>query len=112
MLFRSAIVAKSLQDAVNRVDVGAILIVESLTNDYMPLLSEVGGIVVESGNVATEISIEAMKREIPVVYGAKGAAKKLVDGTMITLDGKRAIVLSGQTGLTKPWANFFRKFNS
>ncbi len=107
-----AIVAKSLQDAVNRVDVGAILIVESLTNDYMPLLSEVGGIVVESGNVATEISIEAMKREIPVVYGAKGAAKKLVDGTMITLDGKRAIVLSGQTGLTKPWANFFRKFNS
>lgn len=92
-----AIVAKSLEDAKDRIDSGDILVLSEGTADYLPLLPKVSGIVVEDDKVDAELSVEAMKRDIPVIYGAKNAKTKLIDGTMITLDGKRAIILSGRT---------------
>lgn len=93
----TVIVAKNLMDAQNRLQKGNILVTDTITKDYLSLFEKTAGIIVESDNVDSEISIEAFKRDIPLIYSAKKAVSKLLDGSTVTLDGKRAIVLSGDS---------------
>ncbi len=92
-----AVKARSAQEAIDRIEAGDILVVKQLTGEFLGCLPEVGGIVVESEEISSEISVEILKLEIPVVYSAKNAMSKLVDGALVTVDGKRGIVTSGRT---------------
>ena len=92
-----AVLATSPQDAIDRIEAGDILVVDKLTNEYLNCLPEIGGIVVQSDEVSPEISIEIIKLDIPIVYGASNAMTKLKNGALVTVDGKRGIVKAGRT---------------
>lgn len=90
-----AVLAEAPQQA-ERVEVGDILVVPELTSAHMPGLHEVAGVIVEADGIDSELSLEAVKWGIPIIYGAKDALKTLKDGAMVTLDGKRGIVIRGK----------------
>ncbi len=92
-----ATIVHSPMEAEDRVDAGSILVVEELTEAYVPHLHEADGVVVEADSISSEVSFEVLKMEIPIVYGAKYATTRLTDGAMITVDGKVGIVTSGKT---------------
>lgn len=91
-------VANSAEEAIEQLEEGNILIVKSLTKDYLPLLDKVGGIIVEE-NVTSETVIECLAREIPLISGAEGATTVLKNGSFITLDVARGMVINGKANI-------------
>lgn len=78
---------------------GDILVVNSLTDAYINILHKVSGVIVETNQVMPAISVEAMKLDIPVVAEAVNALGVLTEGTLVTIDGKRSLVINGRTAL-------------
>lgn len=91
-----AVMAGSAKEAIDRIEAGDILVVDNLTNEYLKCLPEVGGIVVQTEEISSEISVEIIKNQIPLVYGAKNAMATLKNGALVTVDGKRGIVTAGR----------------
>ncbi|MFZ2258160.1 MAG: pyruvate kinase [Clostridiaceae bacterium] len=91
-----AVMAGSAKEAIDRIEAGDILVVDKLTNEYLKCLPEVGGIVVQTEEISSEISVEIIKNQIPLVYGAKNAMATLKNGALVTVDGKRGIVTAGR----------------
>ncbi|HCW73038.1 MAG TPA: hypothetical protein DHM90_03730 [Clostridiaceae bacterium] len=91
--------AISLKMADENVQTGDILVVNSLTDDFMNILHKVSGVIVESNQVTPEISVEALKHDIPIIAEAMNAMSVLTEGTLVTIDGKRSLVINGRTNL-------------
>ncbi|PKK39772.1 Pyruvate kinase [Clostridiaceae bacterium JG1575] len=94
-----AIMARSPQEAEDRIEGGDIMVVDRLTKEYLKSLHEVSGVVVEAQQVDPDVAVEALKMDLPIVYAAKDAMMRLKEGTMVTVDGKRGLVLSGKAAM-------------
>lgn len=84
------------EEAARFIKAGDIMVVDKLTDHYSDTLPECGGIVVQSEIVTPDMLVAVMSRQLVLITGAKGAMTKLLDGTMITLDGRIGVVTSGQ----------------
>lgn len=93
---KKVMTAKEAQQKVQR---GDILVVNSLNDDYLDLLHRVSGIIVETKQVTPEISVEALRKDIPIIAEATDALAVLTEGTLVTIDGKRSLVINGRTTL-------------
>lgn len=91
-------VISSPQEAVEKVEEGSILVVRELNKDYVEVFDKVGGIIVEE-HVPSDLIIECISREIPVISCAAGAVEILKTGSFITMDVARGIVFSGKANI-------------
>lgn len=91
--------AISVQTAEEKIQAGDILVVNSLNDTYMDIIHKVSGVIVETNQVTPDISVEAMKHDIPVIAEAANAMSVLTEGTLVTIDGKRSLVINGRTVL-------------
>lgn len=94
-----ATIVNSPKEAGERIESGSIMVLDKLIDPYGDVLHECAGVVVQSEIVTPDMLVRVMRLQIPLVTGAKGAMTKLVDGTMITVDGKMGIVTSGRTSI-------------
>lgn len=78
---------------------GDILVVNALTDEYMEILHKTAGIIVETNQVTPDISVEALRHDIPIIAEAMEAMSVLTEGTLVTIDGKRSLVINGRTVL-------------
>lgn len=97
----SGIVRKAMnsREAFEKVEDGNILVVRSLDDSYLDILHRVSGIIVETNEVSPDISVEAMRHDIPVIAESLNALEVLTEGTLVTIDGKRSLVIKGKTKL-------------
>ncbi len=91
--------ATSVEVAEEKIQAGDILVVNSLNNTYMDIIHKVSGVIVETNQITPDISVEAMKHDIPVIAEALNAMSVLTEGTLVTIDGKRSLVINGRTVL-------------
>ena len=91
-------VVRSAQEASEKAEVGSILVVNELNKDYVEVFDKLGGIVVE-GSVPSDIVIECIAREIPLITGAAGAVETLKTGSFITMDVARGVVFAGKANI-------------
>ena len=91
--------ADSADDAENEIQSGDILVVHALTDKYMDVIHRVSGVIVETNQVTPDISVEALKHDIPIIAEAVNAMSVLKEGTLVTIDGKRSLVINGRTVL-------------
>lgn len=91
--------AISVHTAEEKIQAGDILVVNSLNDTYMDIIHKVSGVIVETNQVTPDISVEAMKHDIPVIAEAANAMSVLTEGTLVTIDGKRSLVINGRTNL-------------
>ncbi len=89
---------ESAQEALDKIEVGSIMVVRELSKDYIEVFDKLGGIIVE-GSVSSDIIIECIGREIPLITGAAGAMEILKTGSFITMDVARGIVFSGKANI-------------
>lgn len=93
----SLCVVKSLQQAMKDFKDGDILVAEKTTNEFLPILRRVGGIIVEQEGTANHAAIVGLTLDVPVITGAKNATSILKTGTIVTMDSNRGLVYSGVT---------------
>ncbi|MFL0247322.1 pyruvate kinase [Candidatus Clostridium stratigraminis] len=97
--YGNANVVKNFKEAQQNIDAGDILVVKELDKNYLELLDKLSGIVTEQEKVDSEIIIECMIKEIPLIYGAQDAADIIKTGSFITIDVRRGIIYSGKVNL-------------
>lgn len=98
-VYGNAAVVDNAADADETVNPGEILIVKKLSEDYIPVLDKVAGVIVEEPGLTTETIVECIKRGIPVITGTKNATEIIRNGTLITLDVQRGIVFGGKANV-------------
>jgi pyruvate,water dikinase len=69
-----------------------ILIAKTTDPGWTPVLSRVGGMVIEEGGLLNHCSIVARELKIPAVVGIHGATHRIADGALITIDGGLGVV--------------------
>jgi pyruvate,water dikinase len=79
---------------------GQIIVVQSITPDWLPLLKKAAGVVAEQGGLTCHAAILARELGIPAVVGATGATQLLVSGKTFLIDGDRGEVYALESQVT------------
>jgi pyruvate kinase len=74
---------------------GEILICKEITEEYMPVLRMVKGIICEGVSVIGEEKIRFINPNLVWLTRIRDAAKKLESGLTVTIDGKELLVYEG-----------------
>ncbi|MFU0824101.1 pyruvate kinase [Clostridium sp.] len=97
--FGNAKVIKNPKDAVKQVEKDDILIVKTLSKEYMEVLDRVAGIIAEEGGLTSHMAIECLSRGVPLIVNAGGATESIKTGTFITMDVARGVVYNGRANI-------------
>jgi len=79
-----------LQDA--KLNKGDILVTPFTDPGWTPLFPLAGGLVTEAGGLMTHGAVVAREYGIPAVVGVDGATRKIKDGQIIRIDGRRGYI--------------------
>ena len=95
----TAYYVKSAKEANDTMQDGDILVVKTLSREYIDILDRVSGIIVEEDELSSNVVIECTSKEIPIIYNATGAVEIIKTGSFITMDAARGIVYSGRANI-------------
>ncbi len=99
---------KSPKDAKN-LGMEDIIVTDTITPDWDPLLKQVGGIITNKGGRTSHAAIVARELGVPAIVGCKNATKNIMDGEPITVscaEGKTGYVYKGKLPFTKNEIDF------
>lgn len=86
----------SSKEAEDIIRIGDIMITKDFTDDYKDVLKKATAVIVESESLSSEMATLCFQMDIPVIYRAQNAFELIKNGSIVTVDGKRGIVLSGK----------------
>ncbi len=78
--------------ALEQIPSGCILVTDYLTPDWLPLIQNAVGVIVEAGGLTSHVAIIARELGIPAIVSAKNATKLITMGETIRLDGDKGEV--------------------
>ena len=81
-----------------RVKKGDVLVTKMTTPDYVPAMLKTVGIVTNEGGMTSHAAIVSRELGVPCVVGTSTATQVLAEGSLISVDGSRGIVYSGEVG--------------
>ncbi len=93
----TAALLKSPEDAVN-LDKNTIIVTDTITPDWDPLLKQVGGIITNKGGRTSHAAIVARELGVPAIVGCGNATTNIIDKSNITLtcaQGKTGYIYEG-----------------
>jgi pyruvate kinase len=79
-----------------RVAEGDILICRATDAEYVPAMERCAGVVTEEGGLTSHAAVVGLSLGKPVIVGAHDAIARITDGTVVTLDVARGVVLRGK----------------
>ncbi|MEH2083537.1 MAG: putative PEP-binding protein [Nostoc sp.] len=88
----TALVIVNSQQKPEQLPKGVILVVPTVTPDWLPLLQQVGGIITELGGLTSHAAILARELGITAVVNATSATTLIQTGERLLLDGDRGEV--------------------
>ena len=88
-------IARTPQEAIEKVTPGCILVVRQLNEDYRPVLDKVGAVLFESGLLFSEGNSLAIDYNLPCIVGVADAFSTLMDDDIISVDGTRGLIYRG-----------------
>jgi pyruvate,water dikinase len=74
---------------------GDILVAKNTDPGWTPILSIVGGMVMEEGGLLNHCSIVARELGVPSIVGVQGATRQIRDNDRVTIDGGLGVVRIG-----------------
>lgn len=85
----------AMDEALNRVEPGDILVTAATDREFVPAIEKAAALITEEGGLTSHAAIVGLEFGIPVVVGVEGATSILADGETITVDGQRGLVYKG-----------------
>lgn len=77
----------------------SIIVTDTITPDWDPLLKKVGGIITNKGGRTSHAAIVARELGVPAIVGCGNATEEIVDGEIITMtcaQGKTGYIYTGE----------------
>jgi pyruvate,water dikinase len=88
-ILRSADESAKLRD-------GDVLVAQMTSPDWVPTLRRACALVTDGGGMTCHAAIVSRELRIPCVVGTREATRKLRDGEVVTIDGKKGQVIEGR----------------
>ncbi|GGK11479.1 pyruvate kinase [Caldalkalibacillus thermarum] len=89
------VVAQSSEEAVQKMEEGAILVATATDKDMIPAFEKAAAVVTEEGGLTSHAAIVGLSLGKPVIVGVEGATEKFKDGMEITVDPVRGHIYTG-----------------
>jgi pyruvate kinase len=74
---------------------GKILVARATNRDWVPLIEQAAGLVVEEGGLTSHAAVVGLSLGKPTIVGATDATRRLSSGQMVTVDARRGLVYQG-----------------
>ncbi|MBA2871724.1 pyruvate kinase [Anoxybacillus calidus] len=97
--FGKAVIAKTAEEAVEKMTEGAILVTYSTDADMMKALQKAAAIITEEGGLTSHAAVVGLSLGIPVIVGVENATSILKDGQEITVDAGFGAVYQGHASV-------------
>jgi len=91
-------IANILHDASNlsKIKPGDVLVTRMTTPDMVPAMKKAAAIITDEGGMTCHAAIVARELGIPCIVGTKTATKEIINGSIVTVDGKKGLVYAGK----------------
>lgn len=90
------IIARTPQEAMERIRPGSILVTVSTDKEYMPAFEQAAAVITESGGITSHAAVVGLSLGIPVIVGVSRAMELLEDGMEVTVYAEVGVIYSGQ----------------
>jgi pyruvate kinase len=91
-----AVVARRVNDLLERVQEGDILVTTATDADVVPAMERAAAIITEEGGLTSHAAVVGLSLGKPVIVGAAEATSQIRDGETITVDSVRGLVYRGR----------------
>jgi len=78
---------------------GNVLVASATHKDMMKMVVKASAIIIESDEITSEATMVGLNLGIPVIVGAKGAAKLIKNGEIVTVDAEFGRVYAGEISM-------------
>jgi len=95
-----AILARTAEEALTKIQDGDILVTSMTTRDYMPLMDRISGIITVEGGLTSHAAIVGMSLGIPVLLGVSEAFEIIREQGQITIDPGQGLIFTGIPNIT------------
>ena len=86
------VVAMNVDEAVKKMEQGAILVAPYTAVEYVPFMEKAAAIITETGGITSHAAIVSRELEIPCVVGVQDVTKILKDGQRVEVDADQGTV--------------------
>src|SRR5699024_454742 len=97
--YGKAVVAKSGQEANERVEEGDILVTIGTDRDMIEAIEKCGGIITEEGGLTSHAAVVGLSLGIPVIVGVDNVFNYVHDGEHLTLDSAKGDIYKGHASV-------------
>ncbi|WP_077327439.1 pyruvate kinase [Virgibacillus siamensis] len=97
--YGKAVIAKSAEEAMEKVKDDDIIVTYGTDRDMMPAIEKAAGIITEEGGLTSHAAVVGLSLGIPVVVGVKDAFDLIHDGEDITIDGAKGDIYKGHASV-------------
>ncbi|MCL6586162.1 MAG: pyruvate kinase [Anoxybacillus sp.] len=97
--FGKVVIAKTAEEALNKMMDGGILVTYSTDADMVKALEKAAAIITEEGGLTSHAAVVGLSLGIPVVVGVQNATSILKDGQEITVDAGFGAIYQGHASV-------------
>jgi pyruvate kinase len=97
--FGKAVVAKNAEEALAKMQPGAILVTVGSDKEMMPAIEKCSALITEEGGLTSHAAIVGISLGIPVIVGVDGATSLLKDGQELTVDSSHGVIYNGHASV-------------
>jgi pyruvate kinase len=89
------VVARSAQEALAKMEEGAVLVTYGTDADMMAAFERAGAVITEEGGLTSHAAIVGLNLNVPVIVGVPRATEVLKEGSLVTVDSGRGHIYTG-----------------
>lgn len=97
--FGKVVLAKNVQEAIDKVKPGSILVTIGTDRDMMPAIEKCSALITQEGGLTSHGAVVGLNLGIPVIVGVDDALKIFTEGQEITVDATRGIIYKGHASV-------------
>ncbi|UAL46508.1 pyruvate kinase [Sutcliffiella horikoshii] len=97
--YGKVVVAKTAEEAAEKMTHGAIFVTTGTDKDMMPSLEKASALITEEGGLTSHAAVVGLSLGIPVIVGVEEATSILNDGQEITVDSSRGTIYTGHANV-------------
>lgn len=97
--YGKAVIAKTSQEALEKVEEGSILVTIGTDREMVPAIEKCAALIAEEGGLTSHAAVVGISLGIPVIVGVDRATGMIEDGQEITVDGIRGVIYNGHASV-------------